>query len=72
MEETGSDGGAYWKALLLGLWGVLVVSSVDNLLRPFVAGHAANNIRCSSRWRPLAAPTHLAFWEFFWALWWFL
>lgn len=28
--------GAYWKALLLALWGALVVGSVDNLLRPFV------------------------------------
>ena len=28
--------GAYWKALVLGLWGALVVGSVDNLLRPFV------------------------------------
>ena len=30
--------GAYWKALLLGLWGVLVVGSVNNVLRPFVVG----------------------------------
>ncbi len=28
--------GSYWKALLLGLWGALVVGSVDNVLRPFV------------------------------------
>ena len=28
--------GAYWKALLLGLWGALIVGSVDNVLRPFV------------------------------------
>ncbi|MBZ2180232.1 MAG: AI-2E family transporter [Acidobacteria bacterium] len=31
-------GGAYGKALGLGLWGSLVVGSVDNLLRPFVVG----------------------------------
>ncbi len=30
--------GSYWKALLLGLWGALVVGSVDNVLRPFVVG----------------------------------
>ena len=30
--------GAYWKALLLGLWGAIVVGSVDNVLRPFVVG----------------------------------
>jgi len=28
--------GSYWKALLLGLWGGLIVGSVDNVLRPFV------------------------------------
>ena len=26
------------KALLLGLWGIFVVVSVDNVLRPFVVG----------------------------------
>jgi len=31
-------GGTYGKALGLGLWGSLVVGSVDNLLRPFVVG----------------------------------
>ncbi|MEQ1948372.1 MAG: AI-2E family transporter [Bryobacteraceae bacterium] len=30
--------GAYWKALLLGLWGTFIVGSVDNVLRPFVVG----------------------------------
>ncbi len=30
--------GLYWKALLLGLWGALVVGSVDNVLRPLVVG----------------------------------
>ncbi len=30
--------GAYWKALLLGLWGALIVGSIDNILRPFVVG----------------------------------
>ena len=30
--------GSYWKALLLGLWGSLVVGSVDNVLRPIVVG----------------------------------
>jgi predicted PurR-regulated permease PerM len=28
--------GFYWKALLLGLWGALIVGSVDNVLRPLV------------------------------------
>ena len=30
--------GSYWKALILCLWGSLVVGSVDNVLRPFVVG----------------------------------
>jgi predicted PurR-regulated permease PerM len=30
--------GVYWKALFLGLWGSLLVGSVDNVLRPFVVG----------------------------------
>jgi len=30
--------GSYWKALLLGLWGALVVGTVDNVLRPFIVG----------------------------------
>jgi len=30
--------GSYWKALILGLWGALVVGSVDNVLRPVVVG----------------------------------
>lgn len=30
--------GSYSKALLLGCWGVLVVGSVDSVLRPFVVG----------------------------------
>jgi predicted PurR-regulated permease PerM len=30
--------GSYWKALFLGLWGALVVGSIDNVLRPFVVG----------------------------------
>ncbi len=30
--------GAYWKAIFLGLWGSLLVGSVDNVLRPLVAG----------------------------------
>jgi predicted PurR-regulated permease PerM len=30
--------GSYWKALALGLWGSLVVGSVDNILRPLVVG----------------------------------
>jgi predicted PurR-regulated permease PerM len=30
--------GAYWKALLLGLWGALVVGSIDNVLRAYVVG----------------------------------
>ncbi len=30
--------GSYWKALILGFWGSLVVGSVDNVLRPFVVG----------------------------------
>jgi predicted PurR-regulated permease PerM len=30
--------GSYWKALALGLWGGLVVGSLDNILRPWVVG----------------------------------
>ena len=30
--------GAYWKALFLGLWGSLLVGSIDNVLRPLVVG----------------------------------
>jgi predicted PurR-regulated permease PerM len=30
--------GLYWKALFLGLWGSLLVGSVDNVLRPLVVG----------------------------------
>lgn len=30
--------GAFWKALVLGLWGALVVGSVDNVLRSLVVG----------------------------------
>ena len=30
--------GAYWKALVLVTWGVLVVGSVDNVLRAFIVG----------------------------------
>ena len=30
--------GLYWKALGLGLWGALVVGSLDNVLRPLVVG----------------------------------
>jgi predicted PurR-regulated permease PerM len=30
--------GSYWKAVVLALWGSLVVGSVDNVLRPFVVG----------------------------------
>jgi predicted PurR-regulated permease PerM len=30
--------GSYWKAVVLALWGSLVVGSVDNLLRPLVVG----------------------------------
>jgi len=30
--------GAYWKALFLALWGLLIVGSADNVLRPWVVG----------------------------------
>jgi len=30
--------GAYWKALMLGLWGGVVVGSLDNILRPLIVG----------------------------------
>lgn len=30
--------GSFWKALILGLWGALVVGSVDNVLRSVVVG----------------------------------
>ena len=38
--------GLYWKALLLGLWGALIVGSVDNVLRPFV-------VRAHSKQHPM-------------------
>jgi predicted PurR-regulated permease PerM len=30
--------GVYWKAAFLGLWGLLIVGSADNVLRPLVIG----------------------------------
>jgi predicted PurR-regulated permease PerM len=30
--------GTYWKAVILGVWGAVVVGSIDNVLRPFVVG----------------------------------
>jgi len=30
--------GAYWKAVFLTLWGLLIVGSADNVLRPWVVG----------------------------------
>lgn len=33
--------GFYWKALILALWGALVVGSIDNVLRPLVVGAGA-------------------------------
>jgi predicted PurR-regulated permease PerM len=30
--------GSYWKALVLGLWGGLLVGSLDNILRPLIVG----------------------------------
>ena len=30
--------GAYWKALVLFVWGAIIVGSVDNILRPVVVG----------------------------------
>jgi predicted PurR-regulated permease PerM len=30
--------GSYWKALILGLWGGVIVGSIDNVLRPLVVG----------------------------------
>jgi predicted PurR-regulated permease PerM len=33
--------GAYWKAVILGLWCALVVGSLDNVLRAFVVGARA-------------------------------
>lgn len=30
--------GAYWKALILTLWGAFIVGSVDNVLRPLLVG----------------------------------
>jgi predicted PurR-regulated permease PerM len=30
--------GSYWQALLLALWGFLVVGSADNVLRPWIVG----------------------------------
>jgi len=34
--------GLYWKAVVLGLWGGLVVGSVDNVVRPLVVGGREN------------------------------
>jgi predicted PurR-regulated permease PerM len=34
--------GAYWKALILGLWCILIVGSADNVLRPLVVGSRNN------------------------------
>jgi predicted PurR-regulated permease PerM len=34
--------GAYWKALILGLWCLLIVGSADNILRPLVVGSRDN------------------------------
>ncbi len=33
--------GAYWKALFLGLWSLLLLGSVENVLRPFLVGARA-------------------------------
>lgn len=33
--------GSYWKALILCLWGALIVGSADNVLRPLVVGARA-------------------------------
>jgi predicted PurR-regulated permease PerM len=30
--------GAYWKALILSLWGAMAVALVDNILRPLIVG----------------------------------
>jgi predicted PurR-regulated permease PerM len=30
--------GAYWKALILALWGAFIVGSVDNVVRPLLVG----------------------------------
>jgi predicted PurR-regulated permease PerM len=30
--------GAYWKALILAIWGALIVGSVDNVVRPLIVG----------------------------------
>jgi predicted PurR-regulated permease PerM len=30
--------GSYWKAVLLTVWGILVIGAIDTLLRPFVVG----------------------------------
>ena len=33
---------AWWKVVFLGIWGGLIVGSIDNILRPFVVGAGAN------------------------------
>jgi predicted PurR-regulated permease PerM len=33
--------GAYWKALFLGLWSLLLLGSVEHVLRPFLVGTRA-------------------------------
>ncbi|MBP7057306.1 AI-2E family transporter, partial [Candidatus Gracilibacteria bacterium] len=34
--------GSYWKAILLMLWGAIIVSTVDNLLRPYLMSDKAH------------------------------
>lgn len=34
--------GSYWSAVFLFIWGVLVIGSVDNILRPFLIGGKAH------------------------------
>jgi predicted PurR-regulated permease PerM len=42
--------GSYWKALILRLWGGVIVGSIDNVLRPLVVGRIAQSrLRCVAR-----------------------
>jgi len=61
--------GSYWKALLLGVWGALVVGSVDNVLRPFVVGARDKQHPVLIALAAIGGTSAFAFWESFWAPW---
>lgn len=34
--------GEYWQALFIGIWGMMVIGTVDNFIRPYLIGGKAN------------------------------